>query len=647
MINRKLNEKITHDKDGVWIQYFSGLNADCYYVEVWKDGKMVEGQDTYANGYGQASYKAALEKADDWSNDYNLPIIDGTGIAYYTFPSEYRKRDSMIQDKDFDLYHIERFDYSDEDAYKFDDREEKAAVWVRFTAPGEFEGLEVKAKNPSRLYDTRPIRMSDDDYRNYYRDMSKYLEDNEDKLKPYTWDEVKELNYAILKNGVVWTDKVLRKKAQKIAKWELEFVPGNKRLKLIANGEFDDEDDYDSWTRDITNLKQIIKLSSYSSESHKMEVGDLIDIMEITGKEVPEEFELEYKDYDFEDDSKTRHKIYKGHEELDQWYDNEDVIRPATGMVIEDQGKIRNNNLSSTYDRVKGNRFYLIVGQPERAGGDFLAIDCTDSKETYHNGWYTEYQLSYDSDKARKVASEASGYLKKYDSMRRGYAHNLGTGIRYVMLRPSTSIGPSANYKLDAEKSNEIGLYKPVNESKTRSRNHRLWENVSEPYIDDVVETLKSDPKVIDAYYNEDDKHFVVRVEGNKDGSEAYSLIRSTMSKVDDILAANKCEIGGIGWIHNDDFDAWTKDFEANKPRPVDPSRDYSWKQRSYYDRTKGKGSKLLAKYHDEYDAWRKEYLDGLKDHPRNLSGFTFDVTWRGHAADVANFYKDTKYWGD
>lgn len=268
------------------------------------------------------------------------------------------------------------------------------------------------------------------------------------------------------------------------------------------------------------------------------------------------------------------------------------------------------------------------------------------AKQRYKNKAGNEPTTVEKPRKTKEIADEADATAKSRISKL-----NYGDMDKYA--RSNTPSNPkvrtfrtNADYK-KVEESNEIGLYKPVNESKVRGRNHRLWENVSEPYIDDVVETLKSDPKVIDAYYNEDDKHFVVRVEGNKDGSEAYSLIRSTMSKVDDILAANKCEIDGIGWIHNDDFDAWTKDFEANKPRPVDPSRDYSWKQRSYYDRTKGKGPKLLAKYHDEYDAWRKEYLDGLKDHPRSLSGFTFDVTWRGHAADVANFYKDTKYWGD
>ena len=70
-----------------------------------------------------------------------------------------------------------------------------------------------------------------------------------------------------------------------------------------------------------------------------------------------------------------------------------------------------------------------------------------------------------------------------------------------------------------------------------------------------------------------------------------------------------------------------------------------SKEQRSYYDRTKGKGKKEL----DAYIKARKEWIDREMAElpPRHFPGLSASFEELGYADKVMKFYSGTRYWGD
>jgi len=105
-------------------------------------------------------------------------------------------------------------------------------------------------------------------------------------------------------------------------------------------------------------------------------------------------------------------------------------------------------------------------------------------------------------------------------------------------------------------------------------------------------------------------------------------------------------EVGAFDCLYNwDAYLSAEKKYKEEHPEPKDPRYESGWKKRSYYDRTKGKGSKEVEAYKNEKIKWLADFNKAMP--PRAFPGFAFRVEPAGTAAKIFDFYKDTKYFGD
>lgn len=169
---------------------------------------------------------------------------------------------------------------------------------------------------------------------------------------------------------------------------------------------------------------------------------------------------------------------------------------------------------------------------------------------------------------------------------------------------------------------------------------------LSEPYHDHIIILFdapnKELVKKLKGYFDYDHPKDL------PDGGTQIPVIEGELEKA---LAKVGLEMGG-GWdyVPNDeaaraDYEAWLKD----NPRPVDPTADYyKWMRRSYYDRTKGKGSKEYAQFQNDMVPWKAKYDKAKAGFaPKQLPGLYFSVQSLGTAAEINAFYAGTNYWGD
>ena len=110
------------------------------------------------------------------------------------------------------------------------------------------------------------------------------------------------------------------------------------------------------------------------------------------------------------------------------------------------------------------------------------------------------------------------------------------------------------------------------------------------PFIKDIK--LVKDNSRLEVYFDREDEH--------------YSLKNQVSEVIEKILTKYKMEFGGCSTIDNDEYFPELNAWKEKNPEPIDPRRDVSWRRRSYYDRTKGKGKKEL----DAYIKARKEWID-------------------------------------
>ena len=149
------------------------------------------------------------------------------------------------------------------------------------------------------------------------------------------------------------------------------------------------------------------------------------------------------------------------------------------------------------------------------------------------------------------------------------------------------------------------------------------------PFIKDIK--LVKDNSRLEVYFDREDEH--------------YSLKNQVSEVIEKILTKYKMEFSGWSTIDNDEYFPALNSWKEKNPAPIDPRRDVSWKRRSYYDRTKGKGKKEL----DIYIKARKEWIDReMAELPhRNFPGFSAYFEELGYADKVTTFYSGTRYWGD
>lgn len=148
-------------------------------------------------------------------------------------------------------------------------------------------------------------------------------------------------------------------------------------------------------------------------------------------------------------------------------------------------------------------------------------------------------------------------------------------------------------------------------------------------FIKDIK--LVKDNSRLEVYFDREDEH--------------YSLKNQVSEVIEKILTKYKMEFGGCSTIDNDEYFPALSAWKEKNPEPNDPRKDVSWKRRSYYDRTKGKGKKEL----DVYIKARKEWIDRemVELPPRHFPGFSTSFEELGYADKVMTFYSGTRYWGD
>ena len=149
------------------------------------------------------------------------------------------------------------------------------------------------------------------------------------------------------------------------------------------------------------------------------------------------------------------------------------------------------------------------------------------------------------------------------------------------------------------------------------------------PFIKDIK--LVKDNSRLEVYFDREDEH--------------YSLKNQVSEVIEKILTKYKMEFSGWSTIANDEYFPALSAWKEKNPEPIDPRRDVSWKRRSYFDRTKGKGKKEI----DAYIKARKEWIDReMAELPaRHFPGFSAYFEELGYADKVTTFYSGTRYWGD
>lgn len=147
------------------------------------------------------------------------------------------------------------------------------------------------------------------------------------------------------------------------------------------------------------------------------------------------------------------------------------------------------------------------------------------------------------------------------------------------------------------------------------------------PFIKDIK--LIKDNSRLEVYFDREDN----------------TLKNQVSEVIEKILAKYDMEFCGFSTIDNVDYFPALNAWREKNSEPIDPRKDSSWRRRSYYDRTKGKGKNEL----DAYFKARQEWIDREKAElpPRHFPGFSASFAELGFSDKIFAFYSSTNYWGD
>lgn len=311
LVMKKLKEHFVH-KDGIWLIPFSHLNADAVSVEVWIDDKRVNEQE-YVYGYtdGKDPVKLALDFAHELSKSENLPIIDGSGVEYFTFPQEYRRTDHrkydswkpVVNDPD-----VEEYKYTDQELDDMDERERHTVKWAICKGPNLFTIYDNITKNPGRMWDTEMFRGMRGDSGDIVGDFKKFFEKNADKVYEGTWEDIKDGEYVVIVNGRRYTSKSIKKTFDAILSAGLK-INGDKIEGEVHTGEYKEVRDYDSFgeynhkEEIVISFNQIPKFDTAWSSDRSERINSTLekytqvyDALTCAGVFFPEEFKIEYRE---------------------------------------------------------------------------------------------------------------------------------------------------------------------------------------------------------------------------------------------------------------------------------------------------------------------------------------------------------------
>ena len=311
---KRLQEHFVH-KDGIWLVPFSHLNGDAIRVEVWVGDKMVDSQE-YNYGYtkGKDPVKLALDFAHELSKSENLPIIDGSGVEYYTFPQEYMRTDYRTHDSwkpVVDDPEVEEYKYTDQELDDMDERPRKTIKWAICKGPNLFTIYDNVTKNPNRMWDTEMYRGMCGDSGNIVKDFEDFFEKNADKVYEGTWEDIKDGDYVVIVHNRRYTSKSIKKTFDAIIAAGLE-INGREVKGEIHTGEYEKVDDYDSFGEYHHDAEIVISFdsvpnldSSWSSEREERtskvlkKYTQVYDALTCAGLFFPDEFVVSYDGGDY------------------------------------------------------------------------------------------------------------------------------------------------------------------------------------------------------------------------------------------------------------------------------------------------------------------------------------------------------------
>lgn len=173
-----------------------------------------------------------------------------------------------------------------------------------------------------------------------------------------------------------------------------------------------------------------------------------------------------------------------------------------------------------------------------------------------------------------------------------------------------------------------------------------LRENTADymEMLEEIKAELENVPEItnVEILYDINGDEYL-KVEGPYDGCPGSNhpvtkLIKSIAEKYGK-------ETEGWGWLYQTER---ARDWEKENPAPVDPryargtSKLFTPSARSPKNK---EARELLANYKKELEEWRTYKKENCP--PSRDPGFTVSFAPAGHAASVAAFYNNTKYWGD
>lgn len=274
-------------KDGVYILSGGGLNADYNFIEVWKDGEIIEKTDNQYHTNKEHD-DSVFDKAQELAKKHDLKIFDGTGVSWSVFSSKFH-RNGKKDGSPFVKKGAEWVDYSDQDLDDMDTRPKVTTKWAICTSPGKFDIYDNVQKNPEKYYDTEQFRGLAGRYGDRVGELRKFFDENADKVYQGTFDDIKDGQYTVVVNGRVYQSNNAGKMINNILNAGLEF-DGKRVTGQVNFGERRDR--YGDYYEDIVE----VSIGRWLDDSKMERLTQIYDVLTMVGIDVPNEFAFSSED---------------------------------------------------------------------------------------------------------------------------------------------------------------------------------------------------------------------------------------------------------------------------------------------------------------------------------------------------------------
>jgi len=441
LVMKKLKEHFVH-KDGIWLVPFSHLNADAVRVEVWIDDKRVNEQE-YVYGYtdGKDPVKLALEFAHELSKSENLPIIDGSGVEYFTFPQEYRRTDYRTHNSwkpVVDDPTVEEYKYTDQELDDMDERERHTVKWAICKGPNLFTIYDNITKNPGRMWDTEMFRGMCGDEGDVVGDFKKFFEKNADKVYEGTWEDIKDGEYVVIVNGRRYTSKSIKKTFDAIISAGLK-INGDRIEGEVHTGEYKDVKDYDSFgeynhkEEIVISFNHIPKFDTAWSSDRSERINSTLkkytqvyDALTCAGVFFPEEFRIEYRESDMAPVEKTY--VFQIDDDHVLHVGDEEKLENFKTLQVGDVVSMRQ---TGTFNEERLHPLYYVVVEKGKKSAKIARVST--KLQTSDSPWgYSEYD--YTTIISPRYYEDALNGKYTTDYVWNGYSHQKRDDVKTINL---------------------------------------------------------------------------------------------------------------------------------------------------------------------------------------------------------------------